>query len=227
MVYWRWKRLAQLAILVTVVPSVLGAFGGIIAAVVMRSPSFLVVTGAAFVYMVPSGILSMVTVGMHARTLRKAIADQLGLPVVDNKVQGVLEGVEIDTVTVRTSGRNGTNRAMFRFRIFGPGIGCQVYPTRGYQRCMNDEPEVLTGDPVFDPRFVVNSRDANAARTYLDGRKRQLLLQLDEACRRMWFLRPDGLFLNYGNELGHDDETGAALIRSMTAWAKALMPAGR
>jgi hypothetical protein len=82
---------------------------------------------------------------------------------------------------------------------------------------------VVTGDAELDRRFLVNAPSPEAARAFLDRRRRQLLLQLDDAPPGPWCLCPDGLVVAYGTEWDHDDQAGAALLSTMAGWAKALL----
>lgn len=223
MTYERWGRLARVTLLLTVLPAVVGGLGGAVAFVLSPGARPALVVGAAFAW----GLLlfgpAQLCVRAHGRALRAATAGALGLSYADHRAAGELEGVLVCTEVLRTAGRYGGWGAFWRLVPRGAAVGCHVHPTRRSARLVVDEPRVWTGDAGFDARFAVYAGSAEAARGFLDAGRRALLTQLDDGLpSRAWWLRPDGLVVDHGRELEDDAEAGAALLRGMVGWARAL-----
>ena len=223
MSYVVWGRLARTALLLLLLPTLLGVFGGVIAFMVTRELAALAVAGAAFAYGLVMVIPTVVFISRHDRGMQRAIADRLGLAYAHNRMHGVVDGVEIAMEIVWTIGTKSSRKAMWRLLPQGAAAGCCVQPASYSARVEVEGAKILSGDQPFDQRFRVQAHNPEAALAFLDARRRLLLCQLDDACKQFWFLRADGLMVRYGLELDGDHEDAAAYLRTMAAWAKALL----
>lgn len=206
----------------SIVLSILATVAGILAALVTGSGTSLIAVGAAVVFCGVTVVLSHVWQRKYTSAFRRAIADALGITFAGDRAQGAVDGVQVTSEVVRTTGRYGGLRTMWRLRPAEATAPCHVQWVHSSYEADGAGARVEMGEPDFDGSFAVHARDAAAARSFLDLSRRQALARLHETCRRSgqsWCLRSDGLMVTSGAGTA---EGGAAAVRAMVGWAKAI-----